>query len=354
MKVNTRVYGTIDETEVYEYTITNSAGVSLSAITYGATVTAVNVPDREGNSENVTLSLESLDDYVTHRPFYGATIGRVAGRIARGEFELDGKTYHLDANEGENQLHGGPDGLDTKIWEARIEMEEDAAAVIFACTSPDGDNGYPGNLDVEVRYTLTEANEWKIDYTAVTDKPTLFNPTNHVYFNLTGDVTKEVLNHELTLSCERVGELDAETLPTGGWIEVDGTPFDFREGGKVAACARLDHPQTQLVNGFDHPFLLDHTSDDPEVVLFDPESGRRLRMYTDRESVVIFTHNGEVDAYTIDGQPVRQYAGLTLETQTLPDAVHHDQFGDITLRPGETFRSQTIYQFDWLMTDEQA
>lgn len=354
MEVSNQVYGNIAGTDIYEYTLTNSSGVSLSAITYGATVTALKVPDREGTIQNISLALESLEDYVEHRPFYGATIGRVAGRIAKGAFDLDGKTVQVNINEGANQLHGGPSGLDTKVWNAQLETGEDAASILFTYTSPDGENGYPGNVEIEVRYTLTEANEWKIAYSAATDKPTLFNPTNHIYFNLTGDVTKDILGHELTLNSEQVAELGEENLPSGELFHVEGTPFDFRNSNKVEACAKLDHPQTKKVNGFDHPFHLQHNNDEPEAVLFDPESGRRLRMFTDRDSVVIFTHNGEIDDYTIDGEPVRQYAGITLETQTLPDAVHHDNFGDITLRPGETFRSQTIYQFDWLMTEEQV
>lgn len=348
MQVSHQSVGKADGKEVYEYTLTNSQGMSLSAITYGATVTGIFVPDKEGTVKNVTLSLESLEDYVTHRPFYGATIGRIAGRIADGAFELDGETFELDTNEGPNQLHGGPKGFDMKIFDAKVETEEDEASIVFTLTDPDGENGFPGALDVEVRYTLTEANEWKIDYTAKTDKATLFNPTNHTYFNLTGDPTKQVLEHELTVNSSKVGELGEGTLPTGEFIEVEGTSFDFRNGGKVAAAAKLDHPQTKKVEGFDHPFVLDLQSNEAAVQLSDPESGRRLKMYTDRESVVIFTHNGSVDDYTIEGEPVKQYAGITLETQTLPDAIHHDHFGKSTLYPEETYHSQTIYQFDWL------
>ena len=197
MKVSETILGQAHGKDVVAYTLTNPNGISLTAMTYGATITELMMPDKNGKSENVILAMDSLDDYVKHRPYYGATIGRIAGRIAKGSFDLDGTRHQLIVNEEENQLHGGPAGLDTHVWDAEIKASADEASIHFTTTDADGANGYPGNLSVTVSYTLTAENEWKINYRATTDQPTLFNPTNHVYFNLSGDINKPILQHEL-------------------------------------------------------------------------------------------------------------------------------------------------------------
>ena len=346
MKVSETILGQAHGKDVVAYTLTNPNGISLTAMTYGATITELMMPDKNGKSENVILAMDSLDDYVTHRPYYGATIGRIAGRIAKGSFDLDGKRHQLIVNEEENQLHGGPAGLDTHVWDAEIEASADEASIHFTTTDADGANGYPGTLSVTVSYTLTAENEWKINYRATTDQPTLFNPTNHVYFNLSGDINKPILQHELQLNSAVFAELGGGNLPTGALLPAEGTPFDFRNGGKLAIAAEQNHPQTQKVAGFDHPFLLQHDTGKPDAILSDSESGRSIKMYTDQDCVVIFMHNGAIDKYTIAGSPVIQYAGITLETQALPDAINQEGFGDIVLRPGEVYSAETIYKFE--------
>lgn len=348
MKTSEKIVGQVDGKDIVAYTLTNKNGVSLTAMTYGATVTDITVPDKDGNRKNIILAPDSLDDYVTHRPYYGATIGRVAGRIANGKFALDGKHYHLIQNEGTNQLHGGPAGLDTLVWDAAVQTSANESSIRFTTTDPDGSNGYPGNLAIAVTYTLTANNEWKVAYRATTDQTTLFNPTNHVYFNLSGDATKPILQHELQLNSSSFAELGEANIPTGTLLPVEGTPFDFRTGGKLAVAAEMNHPQTQKANGFDHPFVLEHFNKEPDAVLSDAESGISVKMHTDQDCVVIFMHNGAIDTYTIDGKPVIQYAGITMETQALPDAINQADFGNIVLHPDEIYRAETAYHFETL------
>lgn len=345
MFITSKLYGKVNTTDVEEYTVTNSKGVAISAIPFGATLTKVITPDRNGNLADITLNVESLDDFITHRPFYGATIGRVAGRITKGQYSLGGTDYQLDVNEGNNLLHGGSEGFDTKLWHIETETTDKEGRLIFTYTSPEGENNFPGNLWVKVTYTLTEENEWIIDYEAKTDAPTLFNPTNHVYFNLTGDIKQSIVNHELYLNSEFYASLGEENLPSGNLEKVEGTPFDFTTPKQVKEAVLSDHPQIKPLNGLDHPFVLSPKEEEAQGVLYDPESGREVTLYTDCNSVVVFTHNGEVDDYSIEGEPARQYAGITLETQTLPDAVNQPGFGNIILRPEDTFTSKTTYKF---------
>ncbi len=219
-------------------------------------------------------------------------------------------------------------------------------ASISQRSDADGANGYPGTLSVTVIYTLTADNEWKVTYRATTDQATLFNPTNHVYFNLSGDINEPILQHDLQLNSAVFAELGDENLPTGALLPAEGTPFDFRSAGKLAVAAEQNHPQTQKVAGFDHPFLLQHDDEKPDAILSDAESGRTVKMYTDQDCVVIYMHNAAIDKYTIAGSPVIQYAGITLETQALPDAINQEGFGDITLRPDEVYSAETIYKFE--------
>ncbi|WP_080145669.1 aldose epimerase family protein [Marinilactibacillus piezotolerans] len=346
MQITAKTFGMFQNQEVTEYTLTNTNGVSLSAITYGAIVTKIMTPDKNGQIADITLNVESLEDMVAHRPFYGAAIGRVAGRITDGQFELDGQSYQLDVNEKGNQLHGGPSGLDTKLWSAETKSEDDAASILFTLTSLEGENGYPGNLEVQVEYRLTEKNEWIIQYTAKTDKPTLFNPTNHIYFNLTGDIKQPILDHTLQLASTKYGTLADRNLPTGKLEDSKGTAFDFSEPKRLREAVLSDDSQIKPASGLDHPFVLDQKDQPVQAILSEINSGRRVTMTTNEESVVIFTHNKVMDAYTIKGEPAQPYAGLTLETQALPDAINHPGFGNIELRPEETYHSQTTYRFD--------
>lgn len=344
MEITKELFGHFEGKDVYEYTLTNDNGVKLSAIPYGATVTKIVTPDKNGEMKNITLNVDNLDDIVANRPYYGATIGRIAGRIAKGQYKLGGVTHQLAVNEGENLLHGGPEGFDTQLWDVEEVTSETEAKLIFTYEDPAGKNEFPGTMQLKVTFTLTNKDEWVIDYEATTDATTLYNPTNHVYFNLTGDVKQTILDHELQIASDYYGSLNEETLPTGKLEKSTGTPFDFSAAKPVKEAVLSDHPQIKPINGLDHPFVLNQ-KEDVKVVLFDPESGREVKVFTDMNSVVVFTHNGEIDDYLIEGEPAKQYAGLTLETQMLPDAINQPGFGNIILRPNETFHSQTTYQF---------
>lgn len=345
MQVHEEIFGVLDGNEVPVITLTNSKDVSIKVIPYGAHLIEWSVPDAEGNFDNITLGLETLEEYTSQRTYYGATVGRVAGRIRDGAFSIDGKDYQLETNMKGNHIHGGLNGLDTKLWDYRIEQKDDEASVVFSYVDPDGENHYPGTLSLEVTHTLTEDDEWILTYKATTDQPTLFNPTNHVYFNLYGNVRQTIMDHSLYVGADTFLELDESTLPTGKLLPVDDTPFDFREAAPVKQTIESDHPQTKLVNGLDHPFVLKFEDEGPDVVLFEKESGRTVRMWTDQPVVVIYTHNGSKEDLQIDGTPIKEHAGITLETQNYPDAINQEHFGNIVLRPGEEYHAQTVYQF---------
>lgn len=346
MKLSQKLFGTVDGHDVIEYTVENQQGMQLSMMNYGATLTALKVPDKTGKCENIVLGFDSLKAYQKHEAFFGATVGRVAGRIAKGEFELNGKNYQLSQNEGENHLHGGG-VFNRRIWESESFVHEAEAGVLFRLTSEAGECGYPGNLMVEVRFTLTELNQWKVHYFAESDEDTLFNPTNHVYFNLTGDPKRSILSHELQLASDEFVALKSDLLPTGELESVAGTSFDFRKAEMVKRGTESQHPQNQFVAGYDHAFCFsDDDKNQVKGTLFDSVSGRRLILYTDMPSVVVYSGNQLHGEFEIDGEPVRQYAGITLETQALPDAIHHPGFGSIVLKGHEKFESETIYQFD--------
>ncbi|EXJ23585.1 Aldose 1-epimerase [Alkalibacterium sp. AK22] len=348
MKISSDFYGKYENKDIKEYTLTNTQGVSISAIPFGAVLTKIVTPDKRGNRAAITLNVDNIEDMINYRPFYGAVIGRTAGRIAQGKFQLSGRTVHVDTNEGGNQLHGGPQGLDTQLWAIETEVEADGSAgrLIFRYNSPAGENGFPGNMEIKVTYTLTETNDWIIDYSASTDARTPFNPTHHVYFNLTGDVSQSVLNHELKLNSQQFAPLTQDNLPTGKLENTEGTPFDFSEAKSVGEAVLSAHPQIKPLNGLDHPFVIKKNGKNKvDGSLYDPMSGREVQFQTDRDSVVIFTHNEAINDFSIEGRPVRQYAGITLETQQLPDALNQPGFGNIVLEPGETYQSRTIYSF---------
>lgn len=345
MQITEKPFGKLDGQDITAITLRNESGFALTAINYGATLIAWDTPDKDGQFRNIVLGFDNWDDYAQNHTYYGATIGRIAGRIGKGRFTLDGKDYQLETNQKGNHLHGGIRGLDQLVWDYELREGDTEASILFRCTDPDGSNGYPGQLEVEVLYTLTESSEWRLEYHARSDQPTLFNPTNHTYFNLSREAGRDIREHQLLVDANRVAELDETLLPTGTFLEVTGTPFDFREPVPIRQAAEGDHPQLELAGGgLDHPFLLNH-SDGFDVVLADPDSGRSIRMKTDRDAVVIYTHNAGSDDYLIGGQPVPVYAGIALETQTLPDAINQEGFGNIVLRPGEEFFSRTSYQF---------
>lgn len=346
MKITKQKFGEVGHEPVYAYTLENDRGMRLTCLNLGCTVTEILAPDRDGNLENVVLGFDRVEDYLRRKTYFGAIIGRIAGRIRGAEFALDGKTYTLPANEGNNHLHGGIRGFHERIWEAKPVEEKDAVGVEFTYLSKDGEEGYPGNLQVRAVYWLTNENRWIQKITAKTDKKTIVNLTNHSYFNLSGNGKDLILDHELTLKSDRFLELDEELLPTGKKLEVEGTPFDFRKGRKIFDGTVSRHPQNLLAgNGYDHPFLLSENLNQ-EIVLRHRESGRKLTVETNQPCVVVYTSNALGEDFAIQGGvPSRKYLGICLETQGLPDAVHHSDFPPVVLEPDGRYEALTTYTF---------
>jgi aldose 1-epimerase len=326
--------------EVRQYTLTNRAGASVKLIDYGATLTELWVPDRDGKLADVVLGYERLTDYEA-APFYlGAVLGRVANRIANGRFTLDGKTYTLATNRAPNHLHGGVRGFDKHVWSSHPNESADPS-VTFSYVSADGEEGYPGSLKVDVTYTLTDASELRIEYAATTDKATPINLTNHSFFNLAG--SGSVLDHVLTINAQRYTVADASGLPTGALASVSGTPLDFtrprRIGDRIA--------ETAGGNGYDQNFMI--ASRDRLTLaarLEDPKSGRVLEISTTEPGLQFFSGNRFDGSYPgVGGVKYEKHAGVALETQHFPDAINHPEFPSVVLRPGETFRSTTVLRF---------
>jgi aldose 1-epimerase len=286
-----------------------------------------------------------MEEYRRYSPYFGAVVGRVAGRIKDAEFELEGKMYHLEKNDGQNHLHGGKTGFSDVIWDASSFENEDEAGVEFTYFSSDGEEGYPGNLEVKVTYTLTNHNELFISYSANADKTTLLNLTNHTYFNLSGNVKRDILEHYLTMKSEAFLELNEDLTPTGQVLNVENTSFDFRKGRKIIEGVVSEDQQNILAGkGYDHPFLLSDNHQE-EIILKDETSGRVLTVETDQPSVVLYTGNQIGTAYEIRGVQSKNYLGLCLETQGPPDSVHHPNLPSMILHKDETYNTATKYSF---------
>lgn len=340
-QIETEEFGTMDDgRQVQLFTLSNENGMEVSITNYGGIVTSLKVPDKEGNIENVVLGFDDLEKYKSGHPFFGAITGRYANRIANGQFELNDETYQLATNDGENHLHGGESGFDKKLWDA--EVNEDENSITLNYLSPDGEEGYPGNLDVEVTYTLTDDNELTIDYHAITDKPTVVNLTNHSYFNLSGHPSQGILDHLLTINADRYTPVDDGLIPTGELRSVQETPFDFTEPETVGARIESIPP------GYDHNFVLNNPDSGIRKIatVEHEESGRIMEVYTDQPGVQLYTGNF-LDGSLMDhhGTPIEQYAALCLETQTFPDSPNKPEFPSAVLNPGETYETTTIYQF---------
>lgn len=341
MEIIQQEFGRIGEQTVTSFTLKNENGVEVTAINYGCIITKIITPDHQGNYENIVIGHDSLDDYVDDPVFLGAVVGRVGGRIRGGVFELDGTAYTLPQNNGHNHLHGGLQGFNKVVWQADV-LED---GVRFTYLSKDGEEGYPGNLHAEVTYTLDDHNQLKINYEAQTDKKTVVTMTNHSYFNLSGSLRRDVLQHKLTLKSDEYLELDEEFIPTGRLLQVNNTPFDFRQGKAIKTGPESSHPQTVLAGrGYDHPFVL-NTNHDREIRIEDPESGRVMTVETDEPAVVVYSGNSLDGAGPFRGTPGAKHLGICLETQGFPDAVHHPEFPSIVLKLNEKYTSATTYTF---------
>lgn len=342
-------FGTLENgTPVERWTVENG-GLRLRALSYGAVVQTLEVPDRHGHLANVSLGFTDLGSYVDRSPYFGALIGRYGNRIAGGTFTLDGKEHHVPCNEGPNCLHGGPDGFDKQVWRAEPYLRDDECGLTFTRTSEDGEGGFPGELDVRVDYTLTADGDFRIDYSATTSAPTVVSLTNHTYFNLAGEGSGDVYGHELELASSHYTPVDSALIPTGKLAPVDGGPFDFRRARPIGEDLRVPHPQLRYGLGYDHNFVLDKgVTRQPEhaVTVHEPHSGRTMRIATTEPGVQFYSGNQLTGAFAgLSGSVYRQGDGLALETQHFPDSPNHPDFPSTELRPGETYRSTTVHSF---------
>jgi aldose 1-epimerase len=337
-----------DGTEIYLYTLANGNGMEAAIINFGATLVSLKVADRNGKFADVVLGYDTLEEYANSSNYFGATVGRYGNRIAHGNFTLGGVKYTLALNNGENSLHGGIKGFNKVVWTSKEISSKDGQSLQLNYLSKDGEEGYPGNLSVQVVYTLTDHNELQIDYSASTDKDTIVNLTHHSYFNLRGQGEGDILNHLLTLNADRFTPVDAGLITTGELRNVEGTPFDFRTPVAIGARINQKDEQLKLGNGYDHNWVLNRKADGQlslAAKVEEPSTGRTMEVWTTEPGVQFYTGN------FLDGKPGNggkaynfRYA-LCLETQHFPDSPNHPDFPTTVLKPGAHFRSKTVYHF---------
>jgi aldose 1-epimerase len=339
-------FGHVDHQPVDRYTLTNGP-VSAAITNYGATLLALHCPDRYGQTADITLGFDTLAGYLGEHPYFGSTVGRVANRIARGQFVLDGRSYSLAVNNGPNHLHGGPTGFHRRVWQASATETATGPAVMLRYLSPAGEEGYPGALTVTVVYTLTPRAELQIDFSAHSDAPTPVNLTNHTYFNLAGH--GDVLDHEVQILADAFVPVDATQIPTGEIRAVVGTPMDLRTPTRLRDRIGLPDAQLRIGHGFDHSWLADRPAGQRVLIarVSAPVSGRTLEVETTQPAVQLYTGNFLTGLPGRAGQHYGKHAGLCLETQHLPDSPNQPHFPDTTLRPGLRYQHQVIYRLGW-------
>ena len=337
-----------DGTPVDLFTLHNKTGIEARIITYGGIIVSLETPDRDGKLGDIVLGFDNLDGYVHDSPYFGATVGRYANRIAKGRFTLDGRTYQLPINNPPNTLHGGDRGFDKAVWDAIPFEHGDGVGLVLSHVSPDGDQGYPGTVHAEVTYTLTDNDELSIAYRATTDKATPINLSQHTYFNLTGGAERDVLDHVLTLNADRYTPVDSTLIPTGELPSVAGTPFDFRLPTAIGARIAANDEQLRRARGYDHNFVLNQAASGltHAAHVFEPTTGRTLDVYTSEPGVQFYTGNF-LDG-SVRGKQGRAYGfryGFCLETQHFPDSPNEPGFPSTILRPGAEFLSRTVFAF---------
>lgn len=348
LTIDQKPFGTLPNgQEVTLFTMNFKDEVVASVMDYGATWTHFLGKDRDGKLADVVLGFDSLagylqEDYQNNYCYIGSTVGRIAGRIQGNQFSLDGETYQLPRNAGAIHLHGGVEGWDRKLWKGKIISEPTVVGVEFYYRSADGEEGYPGTVDVWVTYTLNTSGELSIDYKAITDKKTIINPTNHAYFNLSGDFRQPITDHLFTVDADSYLPVDSHGMPTGAIVEVAGSPFDFRESTRLGEQLGKAEEQLQLVGGIDHSFVLNNSEN--AAILFHPLSGRKLIVHTLEPGLQVYTGNSlGNDFQGKGGVRYGKYSAICLETQHFPDAVNQPSFQSVVLEPGEVFGSKTIF-----------
>lgn len=343
MKISVNKINIADQ-EVHEIILRNKQGMEVSFLTLGGIITKILVPDRDGNFENVVLSHADYEDYIKNKGYFGAIIGRTSGRIKNAQFELNGEKYILSKNYGDNQGHGGLHGFSEKIFQYETCNLNDNASVKLSYVSHHLEEGYPGEVLVEVMYSLNEQNEFRISYDAVSNADTLINLTNHTYFNLSGSFEESILYHELMIKAEKFAEIDDTSAPTGELLDVEGTPFDFRYMREIGEDIKEEHPQLLIGNGYDHPFLLVHEAS-PKVKLVHRFSGRVLEIDSTSESVVVYTQNYTDNQRIQGGGILKNRRSIALEFQKLPIGINEVNKENSVIHTGEKFSAKTVYKF---------
>lgn len=339
---------TSDGQPVEIYTLRNSHGWTAKVLTFGAAIYSLEVPDRQGRLANITANRQSLADYETKGGAFGSVLGRYANRIGGGKLVVDGKTYSLPLNNGPNHIHGGPKGFNKRVWKAQALPRKDAAALKLTYTSVDGEEGYPGTLVCTIVYELNDRNEWKMDYTATTDKPTVVNLSNHAYWNLAGAYAGTVLDHLLTVNADEVLRVDETLIPTGEMAAVAGTPLDFRRPRRVGERI-AEITENHFNGGYDHCFVVRHKKPGNLTLcatLKDLKSGRVMEVLTTEPGVQVYSANFPSGSVVgPDHYAYPKHAGLCLETQHFPDSPNKPNFPSTLLKPGQVFRSTTLHRF---------
>ncbi|SFC28531.1 aldose epimerase family protein [Clostridium uliginosum] len=349
MGVKKKLYGkTPDGQEVYSFTLSNSKGMIVKILNYGGIISSIVVPDRYGKFEDVVLGYDKIEDYIKNKLFFGAIIGRHANRIENGKFKINGTEYILSKNEGNNQLHGGMVGFDKVIWNAEITQNGESEAVELCYFSLDGDEGYPGNLDVKVTYTLTEDNTLEIDYFAVSDKDTVVNLTNHSYFNLLGHGAGDILKHQVMINSDKFTVNNKNSIPTGEIKSVKETSMDFTKLTPIDQGIFDEYDQIKFGKGYDNNWILNVSGQKPEKAaeVFEASNGRVMEVYTTKPGVQFYTGNNIYESHNCkDGSTYNKYSGLCLETQYLPNLLKYKHFPSSILKCGEKYRHKTLYKF---------
>ncbi len=337
-----------DGKEVTLYTLRNKSGATVTITNLGAALVSINVPDRKGVLGDVILGHDDAQGYVQDNSYLGFIVGRYGNRIGKGKFSLNGKEYQLDINDGENHLHGGKDGFHRKLWKATVNENSAIASITMRYFSPDGEQGYPGNVTLDVTYRWNDNNQLMIEYVGTTDEPTILNPTSHGYFNLTGNPKNTILDHELMIVADRYTPVGAGLITTGKLESVEGTPLDFRLSKKIGARINESFEQLQLGKGYDHNWVL-NTYDKTvrlAATVYDPQSGRFMEVFTDQPGLQFYSGNFLNGSLTGKEGIAYQYrTALCLEAQHFPDSPNKPGFPSVVVKPGDMYRQTTVYQF---------